>query len=108
LINYLAEILTSTLVGTGIFADMRPEGYGPDHGGLFISIDISTFTKSEIFKNDTERINSITRAQKPKAGIDKLRIPGDRSYEKIDTSLDSGTLEMDESDFEKLTKLSKK
>jgi ureidoglycolate dehydrogenase (NAD+) len=81
-INYLIEIMTSALIGSKISSEMSDAYIETEHGGFIIAIAIDKVTDRKKYDTSVKIINEEVRAQKPKNGIDKVVVPGDRNLEK--------------------------
>jgi len=101
----LVEILTGSLIGSPLSTEMSPGYVNEEHGGLLIAIDIASFTKVATFKKSVDQMNNITRTQKASPLVEKITIPGDRSYERMEKLLKSGNIEIPDDLLEKLKKL---
>lgn len=93
----LVEILTGSLVRSLLSTEMSSDYVVEEHGGLLITIDISSFTDINKFKTSVSEMCQKVRNQTPTEGIDRITIPGDRDHEKLDQSLKDGIVEIEES-----------
>ena len=81
-INYLLEVMTSALIGAKISSQMN--SYIPaEHGGFIIAIAIDKIAKKEDYDAAVKSMNDKIRAQKPKKGVEKVIVPGDRNLERM-------------------------
>ena len=90
-LNYVMEIMTSALIGAKISTQMDPAYVAEEHGGFIIAIAIEKVTNRSEYDASIAHMNYAIRAQKPKAGVEKLTVPGDRNLEhktKMRESLD--------------------
>lgn len=94
-INYLIEIMTSALIGARISSEMSDAYIETEHGGFIIAIDIDKVTSRKQYDTSVKIINEEIRAQKPKKGIDKVQVPGDRNLEKMIGVNDDTEIELD-------------
>lgn len=78
-INYLMEVMTSALVGARTSSEMSDDYIETEHGGFIIAIDISKVTDRNKYDASIKSLNEEVRTQKPKKGIDKIVVPGDRN-----------------------------
>lgn len=81
-INYLIEIMTSALIGARASAEMSDAYIETEHGGFIIAIAIDKITDKQKYNASVKITNEEIRAQKPKRGVEKVRVPGDRNLEK--------------------------
>jgi LDH2 family malate/lactate/ureidoglycolate dehydrogenase len=80
-INYLIEVMTSALVGAKISSQMN--GFiAEEHGGFLIAIAIDKVTDRKQYDTAVKSMNEKIRSQKPKKGVEKVIVPGDRNLEK--------------------------
>lgn len=80
-INYLIEVMTSALIGARASSEMSDGYIETEHGGFIIAIDIGKVTDNSKYKGSVKNLNEKVRAQKPKAGVEKVMVPGDRNLE---------------------------
>jgi len=80
-INYLLEVMTSALVGARASSEMSDEYIETEHGGLIIAIAIDKVTSRDKYDTSIKSLNEEVRSQKPRSGIDKVVVPGDRNLE---------------------------
>lgn len=92
----LIEILTGSLIRSLLSTEMTPGYEVAEHGGLLITFDISSFTDINKFKKSVSEMCQQVRNQKPAVGVDKITIPGDRDYEKLNSLVDVGEVEIDD------------
>jgi len=100
----LIEILTGSLVRSFLSTEMNPDYIVEEHGGLLLTIDISSFTDLSKFKNSVSRMCEQVRAQTPCQEIGKITLPGDRSYKKKDQILKQGYVDVDDQIIDQLKK----
>jgi LDH2 family malate/lactate/ureidoglycolate dehydrogenase len=103
-INYLLEIMTSALIGGKISSDMS-DYVEIEHGGFIIAIAIDKVTDRAQYDASMKSMNEKVRAQKPKKGIEKLVVPGDRNLGNKAGMDDSMEIEVDEEYRKMLTDL---
>jgi ureidoglycolate dehydrogenase (NAD+) len=106
-INYLMEIMTSALIGARASSQMSDSYIETEHGGFIIAIAIGKVTDQGKYDASVKSMNEKIRAQKPKKGIEKVQVPGDRNLEKKSGITDDTDVEMDEEYKEILTNLAK-
>jgi len=105
-INYLLEVMTSALIGAKISADMN--GFIPEeHGGFIIAIAIDKITDRGRYDGSVKSMNEKIRAQKPKKGVEKVLVPGDRNLERMKGMSDETDIEVDEGFVKMLNELTK-
>lgn len=104
-INYLMEIMTSALVGAKASAEMGDGYFETEHGGFIIAIAIDSVTDRQKYDASMKATNEEIRAQKPRAGVEKVIVPGDRNLEKKLAFRDDMEIELDEGYIEKLKQL---
>jgi len=104
-INYLMEIMTSALIGAKASSQMS-DYIETEHGGFIIAIAIKKVTDTKKYKDSIKSLNEKIRNQKPKKGIDKVAVPGDRNLEKKKGMNDNMEIEIDEEYKNKLINLS--
>lgn len=80
-LNYLFEVMTSALIGTKISSDMS-DYIETEHGGFIIAIAIDRITDRARYDASMKSMNEEIRSQKPKAGVDKVIVPGDTNLER--------------------------
>ncbi len=100
-INYLIEIMTSALIGARISSEMSDAYIETEHGGFIIAIDIDKVTSRKKYDTSVKIINEEIRAQKPKKGVDRVQVPGDRNLEKKIGVTDDTDIELDR-EYEKM------
>lgn len=106
-INYLIEIMTSALIGARASSEMSDAYIETEHGGFIIAIAIDRVTDREKYNTSVKITNEEVRAQKPKKGVDKVIVPGDRNLgNKLDVN-DDTEIEIDEKYMEMLIDLAK-
>ena len=107
-INYLIEIMASALIGARSSSQMSDEYIEPEHGGFVIAIDISKVTDRKKYDESIKSLNEEVRSQKPKQGVDKIIVPGDRNLANKESLFDDAEIEVNP-DYEKeLIALAKK
>lgn len=94
-INYLIEIMTSALIGARASSEMSDDYIETEHGGFIIAIDISKVTDRSKYDTSIRSLNEEVRAQKPKSGVDKIVVPGDRNLLNKAVLSDDMEIEMD-------------
>jgi ureidoglycolate dehydrogenase (NAD+) len=99
---YLLEVLTGSLVGSSLSTEMTPGYVREEHGGLIIAFDISVFNKANKFKDSVQKMNEIVRSQKPRAGVEKLIVPGDRGNARSEEILKQDNIDVSEELIKKL------
>jgi len=105
-VNYLLEIMTSSLIGAKL-SDMMDLSYvNEDHGGFLMVVNIEAFTKVDDFKKEVSRFNNVIREQK---GVDnqKVIVPGDRNQNRYEQIMKEGKIDIDDDIYSKLVELSK-
>jgi LDH2 family malate/lactate/ureidoglycolate dehydrogenase len=102
-LNYLMEIMTSALIGARTSAEMSDDYIEHEHGGFIIAIDISKVTDKAKYTASVKTLNEEIRTQKPKAGVEKVDVPGDRNLQKIVGITDESEIEVD-AEYAKLLK----
>jgi LDH2 family malate/lactate/ureidoglycolate dehydrogenase len=95
-INYLVEVMTSALVGARTSSEMSDAYVETEHGGFIIAIAIDRITDRSKYDTSLKILNEEIRAQKPKNGVEKVVVPGDRNLEKMAGITDETEIEMDE------------
>jgi LDH2 family malate/lactate/ureidoglycolate dehydrogenase len=95
-INYLMEIMTSALVGARVSSEMSNSYIETEHGGFVIAIAIDMVTDRKKYDASVKSMNEKIRAQKPKKGVEKVQVPGDRNLEKKRGVTDDSDIEIDE------------
>jgi LDH2 family malate/lactate/ureidoglycolate dehydrogenase len=95
-LNYLMEIMTSALIGARISSQMSNSYIETEHGGFIIAIAIDKVTKKDSYKSSIKSMNEKIRSQKPKSGVDKVLVPGDRNLAKKMGMGDDSEIETDE------------
>lgn len=81
-INYLIEVMTSALIGARASSEMSDDYIEPEHGGFIIAIAIDRVTEKEKYQTSIKSLNEEIRSQKPKNGVEKVEVPGDRNLER--------------------------
>jgi len=94
-INYLIEIMTSALIGARASAEMSDSYIETEHGGFIIAIAIDKVTDKKKYDTSIKITNEEIRVQKPKKGIEKVQVPGDRNLENKLNATDDTEVEMD-------------
>lgn len=98
----LVEILTGSLIRSLLSTEMSPEYIADEHGGLLITIDIGSFTNLDKFKKSVSAMCQTIRNQQPTEGVDKVTVPGDRNYEKLNNLLSVGEIEIEDKYIDEL------
>ena len=80
-INYLIEIMTSALIGARSSAEMSDAYIETEHGGFVIAIAIDKVTDKNKYDTSVKITNEEIRIQKPRKGVEKVQVPGDRNLE---------------------------
>ena len=106
-INYLMEIMTSALIGARASSQMSDSYIETEHGGYIIAIAIDKVTDRQKYDTSVKSMNEKIRAQKPKKGIEKVMVPGDRNLERKNGASDDTDIVMDEEYINLLTELGK-
>lgn len=101
----LIEILTGSLVRSFLSNEMHPDYIVDEHGGLLLTIDISSFTDLDKFKKSVSEMCKKVRSQTPTEGVQKITIPGDRNYEKRDKIISQGNVDVDDEIVSELKKI---
>jgi L-2-hydroxycarboxylate dehydrogenase (NAD+) len=104
-INYLVEIMTSALIGARSSAEMGTDYIETEHGGFIIAIAIGEVTDTEKYQQSIQTMNEEIRAQKPRNGVDKVIVPGDRNLKKKLNMTDEDDIEVDGDYLATLVKL---
>jgi L-2-hydroxycarboxylate dehydrogenase (NAD+) len=94
-INYLIEIMTSALIGARASAEMSDSYIETEHGGFIIAIAIDKVTDKKKYDTSIKITNEEIRVQKPKKGVEKVQVPGDRNLENKLSATDDTEVEMD-------------
>lgn len=94
-INYLFEVMTSALIGARASSQMSDDYIEPEHGGFIIAMDISKVTQRSSYDESMRSLNTKVRAQKPKAGVDQVDVPGDRNLRNMSGISDDTEFDMD-------------
>ena len=81
-LNYLIEIMTSALIGARISSQMSNAYIETEHGGFIIAIAIDKVTTKDKYEASIKSMNEKIRSQKPKMGVNKVLVPGDRNLAK--------------------------
>jgi LDH2 family malate/lactate/ureidoglycolate dehydrogenase len=95
-INYLIEIMTSALIGAKVSSEMSNSYIETEHGGFIIAIAIDQITDRSKYDTSVSSMNKKIRSQKPKLGVDKVIVPGDRNLENKSGITDDSEIEVDE------------
>lgn len=103
----LIEILTGSLVRSLLSTQMSPGYVVEEHGGLLITIDISSLTDLSNFKKSVSEMCEHIRNQVPAENIEQITIPGDRAYKRRDNILQAGEVEVEQEIIDKLNDLMK-
>lgn len=106
-INYLIEVMTSALIGARISSEMSNAYIEKEHGGFIIAIDIEKVTDRNKYDTSIKSMNEKIRTQKPKAGVDKIQVPGDRNLENMKGMNDDNEIEIDQDYVNALIELAK-
>ena len=104
-INYLMEVMTSALVGARASSQMSDAYIETEHGGFIIAIDINKTSNRTAYDESIESLNQEIRAQRPKAGVDAIKVPGDTNLEKKRKMNDDMEISLSEQNRELLIKL---
>ena len=104
---YLVEVLTGSLINSPLSTEMTPGYVNEEHGGIILAFDISTFTSMLKFKKSVSAMNDILRKQKPSKNVNKISIPGDRSYERLEKARRLGYLDISQELLTRLEELEK-
>lgn len=95
-INYLIEIMTSALIGARSSSEMSDAYVPTEHGGFIIAIAIDKVTERKQYDTSVKITNEEIRAQKPKKGVDRVFVPGDRNFAHTLNVNDDSEIEIDE------------
>lgn len=105
----LAEVLTSSLLGSPHSREMDPDRFVPEeHGNIIIAFDISSFTDAGDFQHSTEKLASLISALEPIDGNDVVQYPGAGAHKRKTERLAEGEVEVDGELLAKLHELIKK
>jgi LDH2 family malate/lactate/ureidoglycolate dehydrogenase len=104
-INYLMEVMTSALIGARASSEMSDDYIEKEHGGFIIAVDISKVTDRNKYDTSITSLNEEVRTQKPKNGVEKVVVPGDRNLESKGRLTDETEIEIDPSDESELVAL---
>jgi LDH2 family malate/lactate/ureidoglycolate dehydrogenase len=104
-INYLIEIMTSALIGARTSSEMSDAYVETEHGGFIIAIAIDKITDREKYNTSVKITNEEVRSQKPKKGVDKVLVPGDRNLGNLRGIDDDTEFEIDKEYMQKLIEL---
>lgn len=82
----MVEMLTQALSGHGRSTDTTRWG-----GNVFLQVmDPDAFGGGDDFRREVQALNDLCRANTPVPGVDRVRVPGDRSYAALDRSRSDG------------------
>lgn len=104
-LNYVLEIMTSALIGAKISAQQDPSYLPEEHGGFIIAIDIERISGREQFDQAVHMQNDEIRAQKPRAGVQKVLVPGDTNLARVANTSEVTELLLSEETLAKLQAL---
>lgn len=72
------------------------ETYDKEWGSTFIAIDPDLLVDIDKFKSDASDLVSKVKSSRKKAGVDAIRIPGERAVEEYNKALESGFVEVED------------
>ena len=104
-INYLIEIMTSTLIGSRASSEMSDAYIETEHGGFIIAIAINKVTDKNKYDASIKNMNEKIRTQKPKKGVAHVIVPGDKNLQKKLKASDDTEIEVDEEYVKTLSSL---
>ncbi len=87
-INYLMEVMTSALVGARTSSEMSNDYIETEHGGFIIAIAIDKVTDRNKYDTSIGVLNEEIRTQRPRKGVDKVEVPGDRNLTRKEASIE--------------------
>lgn len=88
-------LITQILAGVLVNASTIPPP-GTNYGILMIVLDPAVFVPLEHFKQEVDRLIARIKANRREAGVEEIRIPGERAYQQRELNLKSG-IDLDES-----------
>ncbi len=103
-INYLTEIMTSALIGARASSQMSDAYIETEHGGIIV-VAIDKVTERSAYDESMKSLNEEIRDQKPRAGIGRVTVPGDRNLEHKNSLTDESEVVVDTEYLEKLNAL---
>lgn len=104
-INYALEVMTSALVGAKISAQQDPAYVPEEHGGFIIAFDIERMNGRKQFDEAVRVQNEEIRAQKPRAGVERILVPGDSNLSRLRDVTDDSEIALSEKTLSKLEAL---
>ena len=104
-LNYLIEIMTSALIGTRASSEMSDKYVEVEHGGFIVAIAINKVTSKEKYDSSVKSLNEEIRSQKPKAGVESVKVPGDNNLKKLFDTSEETDIEISEEYVKVLTDL---
>ena len=88
-------LITQILAGVLVNASTIPLP-GTNYGILMIVLDPAVFVPLEHFKQEVDRLIARIKENRREAGVEEIRIPGERAYQQRELNLKSG-IDLDES-----------
>ncbi len=101
----LIEILTGSLVRSLLSTEMTSGYVVEEHGGLLITIDVSSLVNLSNFKQSVSTMCEQVKKQTPVQGLEQITIPGDRAYQRRDKTLLTGEVEVEQKVLDELKDL---
>jgi LDH2 family malate/lactate/ureidoglycolate dehydrogenase len=96
-IMLLVEIITGAFIDSKMAREATSSTQIPEEfGGVLVAIDIATFTSPSLFKVRVTNMIRQIRLSQPAPGFANVRVPGDKSYEREQNRLHSGTICLEE------------
>lgn len=108
--GYALALLIEILTGSLVDMPMGPRGDTGEYrttlrGAFVIAIDPAHFTNAARFLGENANLMKTITSSRPRAGVDKVRIPGQVSEEKRQAILKKGTLVVDDEIWKNIQEL---
>jgi len=97
------ELLAGALVGAEMGLNVKNQY---DLGFLFIAIDANIFTPLNLFKNKIKKLSNEITSSRPQKSIEKVRLPGERSFLLQKQAERNGIVKVDSETFNRLKQMS--
>ena len=101
----LIEVLTGSLIRSGLSTEQSPGWNPPEYGCFLLAVDIACFTDLAVFKDKMDEMGRTIRALEPAVGSDCVAMPGDRGHAREKAAREAGEIEVDEEILRDLAEL---
>lgn len=108
----LVEILAAVMTGAGMLSQVRSWNLDPatnnNAGHAFIAVDVSKMIPMDLFEARMQALADEIHAAKKAVGAQRIYLPGEMDWDKYDTAMKNGWIEIPDAMADSLKTLSEK